>query len=282
LFKKVVIADHLAQYVNIVYNNPTDYHGGSVWLATYFFAFQIYCDFSGYSDIALGSARILGYNLIENFRQPYFSKSISEFWQRWHISLSTWFRDYIYIPLGGNRVGWWRWQFNLLAVFLLSGLWHGANWTFVIWGALHGLYIVAANVLATRINLAAVLGLAARPGLRKALNILVTFHLVCFAWIFFRANSVTDAFLLIQHLFQPSNPGAGPLDVLGSGYELTIACLSLVLLFGVERLQVSQRLQEMVSVQPTWVRWATYYAVIMLILLFGAFAAEQQFIYFQF
>ena len=139
---KVVIADNLAPVVNIVYNDPTHYVGIPLIIATVLFAFQIYCDFAGYSYIAIGAARVMGITLMENFRQPYFSQSISEFWRRWHISLSTWFRDYLYIPLGGNRVAEWRWYFNLLIVFIVSGLWHGANWTFIIWGALHGLYLI--------------------------------------------------------------------------------------------------------------------------------------------
>ena len=131
-FKKLVIADRVGAYVDVVYASPDDHSGMTVLIATYFFAFQIFCDFSGYSDIAIGSARILGYDLMDNFRRPYFSKSISEFWRRWHISLSTWFRDYVYIPLGGNRVVKWRWYYNLMVVFVVSGLWHGANWTFVV------------------------------------------------------------------------------------------------------------------------------------------------------
>ena len=149
-FKKIVIADRLAIYVNTVYNAPRHYSGLPLIAATIFFAFQIYCDFSAYSDIAIGAAKILGFDLMENFRQPYFSKSVREFWGRWHISLSTWFRDYLYIPLGGNRVTFTRHLLNLMIVFVVSGLWHGASWTFVIWGALHGLYIVGRNDPAPR------------------------------------------------------------------------------------------------------------------------------------
>jgi alginate O-acetyltransferase complex protein AlgI len=141
-FQKVVIADRLAYYVNEVYNHSDLYHGWTIWVATFFFAFQIFCDFSGYTDIARGAARILGYDIMLNFRRPYFARSIRDFWQRWHISLSTWFRDYVYIPLGGNRVVRWRWYYNLLLTFVISGLWHGANWTFLFWGALHGLYLI--------------------------------------------------------------------------------------------------------------------------------------------
>ncbi|OFY92284.1 MAG: alginate O-acetyltransferase, partial [Bacteroidetes bacterium RIFOXYB2_FULL_35_7] len=143
-FKKMVIADRLSLYVNQVYNNPDQYSGFPVLLATYLFAFQIFCDFSGYSDIAIGSAKIMGFKLMDNFNTPYFAKTIKEFWKRWHISLSTWFRDYLYISLGGNRVIKWKMQFNLFIVFMISGLWHGANWTFVLWGSLHGFYIISA------------------------------------------------------------------------------------------------------------------------------------------
>jgi D-alanyl-lipoteichoic acid acyltransferase DltB (MBOAT superfamily) len=148
LFKKVVIADRLVSAVDHVYDNPTNYEGLPLIIATVFFSFQIYCDFSGYSDIAMGSAKVMGFNLMKNFNQPYFSSGIKEFWGRWHISLSTWFRDYLYIPLGGNRVGKWRWYYNIFIVFLVSGLWHGANWTFIIWGGLHGFYQVFGQVTA--------------------------------------------------------------------------------------------------------------------------------------
>ena len=193
-FKKLVIADRCAAVVNLVYQDPGSHDGWTLLLATYLFAMQIYCDFSGYTDIALGAARIMGFRLMVNFRTPYRSSSIKEFWARWHISLSSWFRDYLYIPLGGNRVVKGRWYFNLFLVFLLSGLWHGANWTYVIWGGLHGGYLVLAIVCAplltrfTRIS-----RLDVRPRLQRALNVLVTFHLAVFAWLFFRANSLADA-----------------------------------------------------------------------------------------
>src|SRR5699024_7094945 len=146
MFKKVVIADRVAQIVNLVYNDVHSYRGFPLILATVFFAFQIYCDFSGYSDIAIGSAQVMGFRLMENFRRPYFARTISGFWKRWHISLSSWFRDYVYIPLGGNRVVKWRWYYNLFITFLISGLWHGANWTFVAWGIIHGFYHIFALV----------------------------------------------------------------------------------------------------------------------------------------
>jgi D-alanyl-lipoteichoic acid acyltransferase DltB (MBOAT superfamily) len=180
-------------------------------LATYFFAFQIYCDFSGYSDIAIGCARVLGFDLMTNFKQPYFSRSISEFWSRWHISLSTWFKDYLYIPLGGNRVVRWRWFLNLYVVFLVSGLWHGANWTFVVWGALHGLYIVVVTATAdVRARLCA--RLQAPAAWVHLSQMVITFHAVTIAWIYFRANTLADANYIVSHLFSlsPSSLRLGP------------------------------------------------------------------------
>ncbi|MHC2992404.1 alginate O-acetyltransferase, partial [Pontibacter sp. HJ8] len=193
-FKKIVIADNLALMVNQVYNNPTEYEGISLIIATIFFAFQIYCDFSGYSDIAIGASQVMGFRLMENFRSPYFAKTIPEFWSRWHISLSTWFRDYLYIPLGGNRVVKWRWYYNLFIVFLLSGFWHGASWTFVVWGALHGIYQIFGLMTRDKRNaLVHRIGLTAHPHFYKGVQVLTVFFLVCFSWIFFRANSIGDA-----------------------------------------------------------------------------------------
>jgi alginate O-acetyltransferase complex protein AlgI len=202
MFKKVVIADRMALFVNPIYDSPQGYAGPALALATVAFAIQIYCDFSGYSDIAFGSAQVMGIRLIRNFQHPYFAKSISEFWRRWHISLSTWFRDYVYIPLGGNRAGARRMMINLFITFVISGLWHGANWTFVIWGALHGVYIVFSNWIdpywtRLRDSVPAKRYIPALDGI----SLLSTFGLVCFAWIFFRAWSVTDAFYIISNLF---------------------------------------------------------------------------------
>jgi alginate O-acetyltransferase complex protein AlgI len=199
LFKKIVIADNIGYLVDVIYNSPADQGGLAVALGTVLFAFQIYCDFSGYSDIAIGASRVLGIKLMDNFRTPYLSKSISEFWSRWHISLSTWFRDYLYIPLGGSRVIKFRYFSNLMIVFLVSGFWHGSKWTFILWGALHGLYLVSAIVLNNPIQ--KVFFNEAYPALfKKVLNIAITFALVCFAWIFFRANSADDAFTLIGNM----------------------------------------------------------------------------------
>ena len=196
-FLKIVIADRLAPYVNTVYSEPLLYSGGHFLLATYFFPIQIFCDFAGYSIIAVGCARVLGYDLMMNFRRPYLSISIQDFWSRWHISLSTWFRDYLYIPLGGNRLSPFRHSINVMTVFVVSGLWHGANWTFFLWGALNGWYLVLANwrrkIFSNGVT-------KDKSFISIALSIFITFHLVCFAWIFFRANSVGDAFYIIVNM----------------------------------------------------------------------------------
>lgn len=283
-FKKVVIADRLAIYVNEVYNAPGEYQGLALILATYFFAFQIYCDFSGYSDIAIGAARIMGYDLMTNFRQPYFSQSIAEFWKRWHISLSTWFKDYLYIPLGGNRVSKGRWYFNLLAVFLISGLWHGANWTFVLWGFLHGFYLVFSiwteNI---REAVSRVLRITRFPALRRFLKIAITFHLVWFSWIFFRANSIGDAFLILRDMLALDFSMAGLQNInvaLGWG-ELMIALASILLLEVFHLFESGTRFRALFFRSPAWVRWAAYYSLILGIVLFGVFN-HTEFIYFQF
>ncbi|MCU0470127.1 MAG: MBOAT family protein [Arcicella sp.] len=197
LFKKVVIADRLAMMVDFAYQNPASHSGLTLLVATFFYTFQIYCDFSGYSDIALGSAQVMGFSLMENFKTPYASASISEFWRRWHISLSTWFRDYLYIPLGGNRVSEWRRYFNQFFVFMVSGLWHGAAWTFVIWGSLHGFYLIFAilrDKYLPKISLPQNL-------LGKMINLVTTFILVMLAWVFFRARGTHDAFVILKKIF---------------------------------------------------------------------------------
>ncbi len=280
LFKKVVIADRLAIQVNEVFNHPGAYHGLPVLVAAYFFAFQIYCDFSGYSDIARGAAQCMGVRLMVNFRRPYFATSIAEFWQRWHISLSSWFRDYVYIPLGGNRVSAVLWVRNTLAVFLLSGLWHGANWTYVVWGGLHGLYMVIGRFTASwRSHLWEVVGLARWPSLRKFVGVLCTFHLVLVAWFFFRAASLSDVGVLLRNAWQ------GPWHTTAwAGQrpeEFILAIASLVILISVHLLQRRWHLRPMLSNQPTWIRWGVAYGMILAIVLLGEFRV-QPFIYFQF
>lgn len=287
-FKKLVIADRLAIFVNPVFDSPASYSSGSLIIATLFFAYQIYCDFSGYSDIAIGAAKVMGFRLRENFRQPYFSRSISEFWQRWHISLSSWFRDYFYITLGGNRVNWRRWQFNLLLTFLVSGVWHGANWTFVLWGALHGSYlIVSIWTRDLRENLARSIGLVRLPGLYRWIQVGVTFALVCFAWILFRAATISDGWYIFTHLFAlPNlaqiNSEMTGLNTLGwNKVEFALALISILILEFIQVLQTRGSVSQMVSSRSVWFRWTAYYVLILWIILFGVFS-QRQFIYFQF
>jgi alginate O-acetyltransferase complex protein AlgI len=286
-FKKVVIADRLAEAVSLVYDNPTAYHGVPLLAATYFFAIQIYCDFSGYSDIAIGAAQVMGFRLMDNFNRPYHAKSIGEFWQRWHISLSTWFRDYLYSPLGGNRVGKWRWYYNLMIVFLVSGLWHGANWTFVVWGGLHGLYMITSIWTAKwREWFSRLSGLSEYPTIQKVLGVIVTFHLVWFSWIFFRAHSLGEALYVIRHMFE-LNLSGGLRGLLPAGalildrVDLLIVLAAVMIMEGVHWLQRHREMRHFLSQKPLWLRWAAYYILSYSIVFFGKFG-EQQFIYFQF
>lgn len=280
LFKKMVIADQLAIFVDLVYGNPTGYTGLPLILATYAFAIQIYCDFSGYSDIAIGCARVMGFRLMENFHQPYLATSIVDFWRRWHISLSTWFRDYLYIPLGGNRVSTGRWALNTMAVFMVSGLWHGASWNFIIWGALHGLYMI----LWTAATPPVAKRLAAWRwdrilGLLPALGLFVTFNLVAVAWIFFRARSFADAWYILTHLFAGFSWAVN--DSIGIGaITALVVLLSIVLMELYEWLRNRGKIT--LALWPWWSRWACYYTLVLLILLFGALHSHAQFIYFQF
>jgi D-alanyl-lipoteichoic acid acyltransferase DltB (MBOAT superfamily) len=294
LFKKVVVADRLAILVDNVYNSPHEYHGINFIIATIFFSFQIYCDFSGYSDMAIGAARIMGFNLMRNFNLPYFSKSIHEFWKRWHISLSTWFKDYLYIPLGGNRVSVPKWYFNLFLVFLISGLWHGANWTYIIWGAIHGLYLVFALVTQKiRTKIFSYTYLDRFNWINNSIQVITTFVLVSLAWVYFRASSLSDANYIVFNMFSGLSElfqnlsNVGYLRSLFSGFGLTqremvIALLSLFILLLVEYLQYKKNIFEKLRTKPMAIRWAAYYFILLSILLFGSFNSSQQFIYFQF
>ena len=294
MFKKVVIADRLAVVVNRVYGSPEEFSGPAILIATFFFAYQIYCDFSGYSDIAIGTARVLGYDLMINFRRPYFAGSIRDFWRRWHISLSTWFRDYLYIPLGGSRVKLFRYCTNLFIVFLICGLWHGANWTFIIWGALHGTYMIISAITASiRAKIVTLSGLSRAPYLHRIIKTTITFILVCFGWIFFRADSLNDAIYLINN----SLSGIGTLiqnmtdtvylrNVLGglgiSRFEFKISLLLIIFLELVHLVQENDNLRAKFKSSPLWTRWVAYYALTVVFLLFGSFNSGQDFIYFQF
>ena len=287
LFQKMVIADNLAPLVDSVYNDPTHHSGVGLVLATLFFAFQIYCDFAGYSDIAIGAAQVMGFTTMDNFNCPYFSKSIPEFWRRWHISLSTWFRDYLYIPMGGNRVSIPRWYFNLFIVLLICGSWHGANWTFVVWGGLHGLYLViSAFTRNIREKIHNAMSLDRSPRLHNYFKLMVTFSLACFAWIFFRANSISDALYIISHLFTgwggfaiqapKATPFFGPLR-----FHLVVGVVSVGILLLIHRLQGDKHFDQWLSEKRISLRWAVYYSMVLAILLFGHFGTKE-FIYFQF
>ncbi len=299
LFKKVVIADRLAMFVDQVYDHPANYHGLSLIVATIFFSIQIYCDFSGYSDMALGAAEVMGFKLMQNFKQPYFSTSISEFWKRWHISLSTWFKDYVYIPLGGNRTLKWKWYFNLFIVFILSGFWHGASWTFVIWGALHGFYLIFAIISESwRNKVNTFLRLNRFPFVLKFSQRLITFGLVAFAWIFFRANSVNDAFYICSNLgtnllsdvndilngFANRGQGKNVFSnvLLGQLVEdFIFAIIGIGILEVVHYWQQKGSVREMLGTKPILLRWGAYYILVLMILFLGVYS-QKQFIYFQF
>ena len=280
-FKKLVIADRLAVFVNEVYDEPSTQSGLRLTVATYCFAYQIYCDFSGYSDIAVGAARVLGFDLTRNFERPYFATSIRAFWRRWHISLSTWFRDYVFIPLGGSRVGPWRLAANLMIVFLVSGLWHGANWTYIVWGGLHGGFMVAAlTTVALRDRVWSSLGpMAVR--VRPFLAGIVTFHLVTFAWIAFRATSLQDARTVVVRIFTWAESDQA-LSVRGfDSIELVLAIVFVLVLEVVQSVQERGSIAAALSRLPSAARLALYAALALVILLFGRFD-ERAFIYFQF
>jgi D-alanyl-lipoteichoic acid acyltransferase DltB (MBOAT superfamily) len=202
LFKKVVIADNCAEYANLIFNHSSEHTGSTLVLAALFFTFQIYCDFSGYSDIAIGTARLFGVELLRNFAFPYFSRDIAEFWRRWHISLSSWFKDYLYIPLGGSKGGLWMRVRNTFIIFIVSGFWHGANWTFIVWGALNALYIMPSIIFKTnRSNMEIVAKGKLYPTAKEVFDIILTFTLTVLAWIFFRAESIGQAIQFIGGIF---------------------------------------------------------------------------------
>jgi len=280
-FKKLVIADRLALFVNDVYGSPQSYTGFQLTLATVFFAYQIYCDFSGYSDIAIGSARVLGFRLMENFNTPYVSTSIGEFWRRWHISLSTWFRDYVYVPLGGNKGGALLQSRNLLITFAISGLWHGAAWTYVVWGLLNGFYLVFGKLTQrTRHHIFSTLGIEPETPVRRVSAWLITFALTCFAWVFFRAASLSDAWYIVTHFTTGWN-----FERIGTEQfllrQLPVAVAAIVLLELGQHLHRRISLTALVTRLPVAPRWAVYACFVLGVLMFGVYRSEQ-FIYFQF
>ena len=280
LFKKIVIADNAAQLANEIFNNSADYSGSTLVLGALFFTFQIYGDFSGYSDIAIGTSRLFGFNLMQNFNFPYFSRDIAEFWRRWHISLSTWFRDYLYIPLGGSRGNTWMKVRNTFIIFVVSGFWHGANWTFIIWGALNALYFIPLLLLGkNRVNTDTIAENRHLPSLKEFFQMGITFGLTVLAWVFFRAENIEHALSYLSTIFSKSLITIPHFSGIRHGLETIILIFIFVMIewfgrneqFAIARLGFSWK-------RP--VRYAFYYSIILAIFLF--MGKQQQFIYFQF
>lgn len=290
-FLKVVLSDRIAIFVDTVYNGFETYQGGYIIVATILFAVQIYCDFGGYSCIAMGAAKILGINLMENFNAPYLSRSVAEFWRRWHISLSTWFRDYLYIPLGGNRKGSVRKYINLMIVFLASGLWHGAQWTYVIWGGLNGIYQVIGSLLKpVRTSLIKVFHLNRESLGHKLLQTFTTFCFIDFSWIFFRAQSLSEALAMIKSMFTVWNPWIFFDESL---FECGLDRKNFyVMLFSILLLLIADickykglKIRKIILEQDWWFRWMIYIVSVILILVVGVWGSgydQAGFIYFQF
>lgn len=285
LFKKIVIADNCAEYANLIFNNSADYSGSTLVLGALFFTFQIYGDFSGYSDIAIGTSRLFGFDLMRNFNFPYFSRDIAEFWRRWHISLSTWFRDYLYIPLGGSRGGTWMKVRNTFIIFIVSGFWHGANWTFIVWGALNAIYFLPLLLTNNnRNNLDTVAQGKLLPSIKEVSIMLLTFGLTVFAWIFFRAENIGHAISYISDIISPSILSMPYIIEAGTG--VPILPKKILFLIGVFVFIEWLGREHQFAIQNLGIKWkrpiryAVYYAIIIAIFWFGG--KEQQFIYFQF
>ncbi|PKP21894.1 MAG: membrane-bound O-acyltransferase family protein [Bacteroidetes bacterium HGW-Bacteroidetes-19] len=280
LFKKMVIADNCAEFANLVFNNSNDYSGSTLLLGAIFFAFQIYGDFSGYSDIAIGTSKLFGFQLMKNFSFPYFSRDIAEFWRRWHISLSTWFRDYLYIPIGGSKGTIWKVLRNTFVIFMVSGFWHGANWTFIAWGTLNAIYFVPLLITKkNRHNIEIVAKGKYLPTLKEFFQISLTFGLTVLAWIFFRAENITHAFTYLSKIFSKS------LFTYPKIFELenSITTIVLVAIFIILEWMGRENHYALEKMGLSWrspFRYAFYYALILAIFWFGG--KEQQFIYFQF
>lgn len=266
-FLKLVLADRCALYVDPVFNNVPYHNGGSFLLASLFFPFQIYGDFAGYSLTAIGAAKVMGFNLMENFRRPYFATTVTEFWHRWHISLSTWFKDYVYIPLGGNRVSTTRCYFNIMTTFIVSGIWHGANWTFIIWGTIHGALQCIEKWLGWNKK--------QWNKREKMIHWALTFSIVCLAWIFFRANTISDAFQIIKGIF--TNPGVPYVRVA----DFLAIALALFIMF-IKELIDEHCLKIRISDSPIWMVRHLYITVMIAFIILMGVLNGDQFIYFQF
>jgi D-alanyl-lipoteichoic acid acyltransferase DltB (MBOAT superfamily) len=282
-FKKIVIADNCAEYANLIFNNSEQYSGSVLVLGAVFFTFQIYGDFSGYSDIALGSSKLLGIQLLKNFSFPYFSRDMAEFWRRWHISLSSWFKEYLYIPLGGSKVGLVKKIRNTFIIFLVSGFWHGANWTFLIWGFLNALFIVPSIIFNTnRNNIEIVAKGKWVPTIKELLNLIITFSLTVFAWIFFRAESVEHAFSYISHMISASL-FSNPLTSLPELKKSALIMVLIAFFMVVEWLgrEGNYGLETIFKKSTRFARWSFYSFILFLIGMYMQ-TTETGFIYFQF
>ncbi|GHB37141.1 MBOAT family O-acyltransferase [Mongoliitalea lutea] len=282
LFKKIVIADNCAEFANEIFNNSSDYSGSSLFVGSLFFAFQIYGDFSGYSDIAIGTARLFGFNLKQNFAFPYFSRDIAEFWRRWHISLSTWFRDYLYIPLGGSKGGIWMKIRNTFIIFIVSGFWHGANWTFIVWGVLNALYFLPLLLTNTnRSNLVVVAQGKYFPSLKDVMKMFVTFMLTVLAWVFFRAENMGHAIQILTEIFSGSFFEAPDFHD-GSKAIKLIALLILFMVIEWIGRENKYALENIYKLKLP-IRWVIYFILVFaLFYLTGMADLDQEFIYFQF
>lgn len=280
LFKKIVIADNCAEFANLIFNNSTEYTGSTLILGSIFFTFQIYCDFSGYSDIAIGTSRLFGFDLMRNFNFPYFSRDIAEFWRRWHISLSTWFRDYIYIPLGGSRGGTWMKVRNTFIIFIVSGFWHGANWTFIIWGLLNAIYFLP--LLLTNNNRNNLDNIAAGrflPTIKDFSRMLLTFSMTVFAWIFFRANSIEHAISYISRIFYAPLISM-PSEIFSQDGFLTMFLLLIFCFIEWVGREGQFALSNLDKIENKYYRWPIYILIIISTIVFSG--SSQSFIYFQF
>lgn len=289
VFVKIVIADRLAILVDTVYASPNNYKGFAIFIATIFFTFQVYCDFRSYSDIARGAAEVLGFKVTNNFKQPYLSKSIKEFWSRWHISLTSWYKDYLYFPLGGNRRGKLRTYCNIMIVFLVSGLWHGATFNFIIWGALHGLYQIIEQLLKPFTEKAIkTFKIKTEVFSFKLFQVLINFTFINITFIFFRAKTFSSAITIIKNAFyfNPWTITNGSIFNLGlDSKDFLISIIGIILIVTVDIIQRRKNLQIQFSKQTMVFRWVTYFATVVAILVFGMYGpgySLQQFIYSQF
>ncbi|MGO4770113.1 MBOAT family protein [Flavobacterium sp. W22_SRS_FK3] len=279
IFKKVVIADNCALYANEMFNNTDGQSGSNLLLGALFFTFQIYGDFSGYSDIALGSARLLGFELLKNFNFPYFSRDIAEFWRRWHISLSSWFKDYLYIPLGGSKGGKWMTIRNTFIIFLISGFWHGANWTFVLWGGLNALFILPSMLMRTNRNYVDVVAQGRLlPSFPDFIKLITTFTIVVFCWIFFRSDSISSSFSYIANIFDSSLFSIP--SIINKSFSTILLVLFFILIEWIGR-ESNYAIENIGSKNSRFIRWSFYAFILFLIGMYMQ-VKSSEFIYFQF